>query len=64
MPNNYYRNLYLKPQGWNKGFTLVDEYHKEMKITMIQVNVVNDRKATMARFLNGLNQDIANVIGL
>ena len=31
---------------------------------MIWANVEEDRKATMARFLNGLNQDIANVVEL
>ena len=29
---------------------------------MIRANVIEDRKATMARFLNGLNRDIANVV--
>jgi hypothetical protein len=42
----------------------VDDYYKEMEITMIQVNVEENRKATMARFLNGLNRDIANVVEL
>ena len=42
----------------------MDDYHKEMEITMIQVNVEEDREATMARFLNGLNRDIANVVEL
>ena len=31
---------------------------------MIRANVVEDREATMARFLNGLNRDIANVVEL
>jgi len=31
---------------------------------MVQANVVEDREATMNRFLNGLNQDIANVVEL
>ena len=31
---------------------------------MIWANVEEDRKATMARFLNGLNQDIANMVKL
>jgi hypothetical protein len=30
----------------------------------IATNVVEDREATMARFLNGLNRDIANVVEL
>jgi hypothetical protein len=35
-----------------------------MKITMIRANVIEDREATMARFLNGLNRDIVNVVEL
>jgi len=31
---------------------------------MIKANIVEDREATMARFLNGLNRDIANVVKL
>jgi hypothetical protein len=31
---------------------------------MIRANVEEDREATMARFLSGLNRDIANVIEL
>jgi D-ribose pyranose/furanose isomerase RbsD len=62
--NHYYRDLYLKLQGLNQGYKTVDEYHKEMEIAMIRANVVEDREATMARFLNGLNRDIANVVEL
>jgi hypothetical protein len=35
-----------------------------MEILMIRANVVEDREATMARFLNGLNREIANVVEL
>jgi hypothetical protein len=35
-----------------------------MEIAMIRANVIEDREATMARFLKGLNQDIANVVEL
>ena len=31
---------------------------------MIRANVVEDREATLTRFLNGLNRDIANVVEL
>jgi len=64
VPNHYYRDLYLKLQGLNQGYKTVDEYHKEMEIAMIRANVVEDREATMARFLNRLNRDIANVVKL
>jgi uncharacterized Zn finger protein len=35
-----------------------------MKITIIRASVFEDREVTMARFLNDLNRDIANVVGL
>jgi len=31
---------------------------------MIRANVIEDREATMARFLNELNRDIVNVVKL
>ena len=42
----------------------MDEYFKEMEITMIRANVVEDHEATMARFLAGLNREIQNVVEL
>ena len=64
VPSHYYRNLYQKLQSLTQGYRSVDDYHKEMEIVMIRANVEEDRETTMARFLNGLNQDIANVIKL
>ncbi|KAJ9687533.1 hypothetical protein PVL29_016138 [Vitis rotundifolia] len=54
----------FKLQSLTQGYRSVDDYHKEMEIAMIQANVEEDREATMARFLNGLNRDIANVVEL
>ena len=43
----------------------MDDYYKEMEIALIRANLEEeDREATMARFLNGLNRDIANVVEL
>ena len=64
VPSHYYRDLYQKLQSLTQGYRSVDDYHKEMKIAMIQANVEEDREATMVRFLNGLNRDIANVVEL
>jgi len=55
VPIHYYRDLYLKLQGLNQNSKSVDEYHKEMEITIIRANVVEYKVAIMARFLNGLN---------
>ena len=64
VPSHCYRDFYQKLQSLTQGYRSVDDYHKEMEIAMIQANVEEDRKATMARFLNGLNRDIANVVEL
>jgi hypothetical protein len=64
VPNHYYRDLYMKLEGLNQGSRSVDEYFEEMEIAMIRANVIEDREATMTRFLNGLNRDIANVVEL
>ena len=42
----------------------MDDYYKEIEIALIRANVEDDREATMARFLNGLNRDIANMVEL
>ncbi|GKU93032.1 hypothetical protein SLEP1_g6670 [Rubroshorea leprosula] len=50
--------------GLTQGSKSVEDYHKEMEIAMVRANVEEDREATMARFMHGLNHDIANVVEL
>ncbi|KAK0597975.1 hypothetical protein LWI29_030422 [Acer saccharum] len=64
VPSHYYRGLHQKLQSLTQGNRSVDDYYKEMEISMIRADVEEDREATMARFLNGLNQEIANVVEL
>ena len=64
VPSHYYKDLYQKLQSLTQGYRSMDDYHKEMVIAMIGANVEEDREATMARFLNRLNRDIANVVEL
>ena len=42
----------------------MEDYYKEMEIAMIRENVGEDQEATMARFLVGLNREIANLVEL
>lgn len=42
----------------------MEDYYKEMAIRIIQANIVEDREAIVARFLNRINRDIANVVEL
>ena len=60
----YYRELYNKLQNLRQGNRSVKEYYKEMKVAMSRENIEEDREATMARFLAGLNKHIQNVVEL
>lgn len=42
----------------------VDEYYKKMEIVMIYANIEGDHESTIARFLAGLNLEIAKVVEL
>lgn len=42
----------------------MEDYHKEMEIAMVWVNIIKDREASTLRFLSGLNKEIANIIEL
>src|SRR3954471_13601033 len=64
VPTHYYRELFKRLQGLSQGNRSVDEYYQDMEIAMIRANVEEDREATMARFLAGLNQEIANQVEL
>ena len=64
VPKHYYRELFNHLQMITQGTKSVEEYHKELEMTMIRANVNEDEEVTMSRFLNGLNRYIANVVEL
>lgn len=64
MPASYTRDLKFKLQKLFHGSKGVEEYYKEMEVLMIQAKIEEDEKVTMARFLNGLNSDICDVVKL
>ncbi|RDX85736.1 hypothetical protein CR513_33032, partial [Mucuna pruriens] len=62
VPSYFYGEIYNKLQHLSQGSNIVDDYHKEMEMTMIKANILENQEAIMARFLNGLNCGIANVV--
>ena len=64
VPTYYYRELYNKLQSLRQGNRSVEEYYKGMEVAMARANIEEDREATMARFLAGLNWEIQNVVEL
>ncbi|KAL0317343.1 UNVERIFIED_CONTAM: hypothetical protein Sangu_2148600 [Sesamum angustifolium] len=41
---------------------IVDEYYKDMEISMVRTNIIKDNEETMTYFLDGLNRDIVVVV--
>ncbi|XP_038973772.1 uncharacterized protein LOC103697756 isoform X1 [Phoenix dactylifera] len=64
VPSHYYRDLHRKLQGLVQGSMSVEDYYKEMEMAMIKANIEEDREATMARFIGGLNKEVADVVEL
>ena len=64
IPTYDYRDLFQRLQGLTQGMRSVEDYHKEMETAMIRANIEEDREATMAQFMQGLNRDIANMVEL
>jgi len=64
VPSHFHRDLHNKLQRLIQGSKTVDEYHKEIEVALIRANINEEREATMARFLHGLNSDIGDVMEL
>ena len=61
---SFHRDLKLKLQRFSQGSKGMEEYYKVMEILIIQAKIKEDPEVTMARFLNGLNHDIKDVVKL
>ena len=64
IPASYNRELQLKLQRMTQGNKSVEEYFKEMEVTMIRAGKNEENEAIMTRVLNGLNHDIRDVVEL
>jgi hypothetical protein len=64
VPSYYYRELYQSLHSLSQDTNNVDGYFKEIKLAMIWANIEEDKEATVARFINYLNHDIAHIVEL
>ncbi|XP_033141136.1 uncharacterized protein LOC103847683 [Brassica rapa] len=58
VPNHYHRDLHQKLRRLTQGSRSVEEYYQDMELLMLRARVSEDKEATMARFLGGLNREI------
>ncbi|CAA7056978.1 unnamed protein product [Microthlaspi erraticum] len=61
IPSYYQRELHSKLRRLTQGSKTVEEYFQEMEGMIMRANVIEDREATMSRFLGGLNREIQDV---
>jgi len=58
VPSHYHRDLHQRLRRLTQGSRSVKEYFQEMELLMLRACISEDREATMARFLGGLNREI------
>ncbi|KAL4361713.1 hypothetical protein GQ457_04G019270 [Hibiscus cannabinus] len=64
IPTHNHREFFNRLQNLTQGNRSVEDYFKEMEVAMIRANIDEDREAMMARFLEGLDPNIASVVDL
>ncbi|XP_048627106.1 uncharacterized protein LOC125595265, partial [Brassica napus] len=62
VPSHYHRDLHQKLRKLTQGTRSVEEYFQEMELLMLRACISEDREATMARFLGGLNREIQDSV--
>jgi hypothetical protein len=62
VPLSYQRDVRNRLQVLNQGKRSIDEYYKEMELLLVRAEFREDPESKMARFLDGLNKDIAGFV--
>ena len=64
VPPHHKWKIFQKLQSLSHGSKPVDEYYRDIELAMMRANVDEDDEATMARFMGGLNKEIAHLVEL
>ncbi|KAK1616679.1 hypothetical protein QYE76_022196 [Lolium multiflorum] len=62
LPTYYKTDLFNKLQKLMQGTKTVEEFYKEMELTMMRANIKEFENQTIARFFNGLNYPIKRIV--
>jgi len=62
VPHYYKNEIFNQLQRLTQGNKSVEEYVQKMEVTLMKVEVEETLMAPMARFLNGLNREIQDVV--
>jgi hypothetical protein len=61
VPSYYNREQHQKLHKLTQGSNSVEDFPKEMEMLLIKANIEEDRVVTVAKFIGGLNKEIADV---
>ena len=64
VPTSYSKTMRQKLQRLSQGSLTMEEYYKEMHMTLVRANVEEGIEDIMAHFLSGLNPNIKDVVEL
>ncbi|XP_052172190.1 uncharacterized protein LOC127788118 [Diospyros lotus] len=64
VPEYYKQELYIRLQSLRQGGMSVEDYVKEFEMLMMRCELQELQEQTIARFIGGLNREIANIVEL
>jgi len=64
VPPHYRKELLLKLQQLQQGNISVDEYFKNLEITLTKVNMHESDESKIARYVSGLRRELQDVVEL
>ena len=62
VPHHYRQDLFNKLQTIKQGLRPVEEYYKEMEMSLMRGAIDESEEQTIARFLHGLNRPIRKIV--
>lgn len=62
VPRHYHRELHLKLRKLTQGTRSVEDYYQELEVLLMRANIIEDKEATMSRYLGGLDRDIQDIV--
>jgi len=64
VPPHYRKKLLMKLQWLHQGPRIVDEYFKDLEVTLTKINMHESKESKITRFVSGLRREIQNVVEL
>jgi len=64
VPPHYRKELLLKLQRLHQGPRSVDQYFKDLEVTLTKINIHENEESKIARFVRGLRREIQDILQL